>query len=117
MKLINIETHYEGHGLQRAYLTFGRKVESTGKYNGFHLSLTLPSRKLKPAMDLRTWGLTQGWFQPVLTLMVRKPRYSKWYKLFTAVVWHGEDTDLAYVTDDYVNRHIGKIEAGIAVNS
>lgn len=117
MKLINIQTKAEGQILDRAYVCLGRKTETYTKdgiektrYNGFHFSLTLPIKRVRPCIDLRTWGLTQGEFQPIFLCMVRRPR-GRWLpRFFWQAGWLGDDPDLSAVSQAYADQEYKRLQ-------
>jgi hypothetical protein len=101
VKIINIETKLEGMPLKElGIVNIGRKLESTG-HNGFHLSLVMPKKYVKPAVDLNTYGLTKGTFRRYFMLMVRRPRGSGLHKAFWSQGWYPEDNGLAAVDPVY----------------
>lgn len=117
MKLINIQTKAEGQALERAYICFGRKTESctkngveTTKYNGFHFSLTLPIKRVRPCIDLRTWGLTQDEFQWVFLAMIRRPKWSWRPRFFWQAGWLGDDPDLSAVSQAYADQEYKRLQ-------
>ena len=62
MKLLQVKSLEEGEISPLAYISFGRKLESTGKYNGYYLIIKSPFKKQREVVDVdfnHVYALTQ----------------------------------------------------------